>query len=177
MAVSFVSVWLITYGLEIAYSELAEKQKSKKFYNGLNIAQLESAVEFLGNCSKAIAEDRVSSKFECDYASEQFAFQMATLGKSSLQTIKMDGNYVAQLAGIDKAAYEMKAYSFMQTLLNSQIRRSKNAMLHDERNLSDRLIENFLDSPFVTVFVLSFMLLLLSSLCLRAKNAHDEIAQ
>ena len=138
VAIGTMELFLV--GLEFTYAELAKQRKDNNFYKGLEIAEMESAVEYLENCQISTKEKRDVMQIECTYALEKYSYQIATLGKSSHEVAKMNGNYVSELKGVYKEAIDNKAYSFMKSLLNAQIRRSKNAMAHGSVTFLESLV-------------------------------------
>ena len=173
ISITTILLKFTTLTVEFIYTESVQKSEYTNFSNGLDIAEMESTVEFLENCNKGITNKRTTVELECNYALDLFIFQVVMRGKTPIELANIKGEYYSHLDGIEKQAVDQKAYTLMKSLINSQIRRSKNAFKNGSKDtLSNRLSRSFLFSPVLTVILTSLVLILVVSIHLRAKNAY-----
>ena len=168
---------LSIFSLKLYFETPYAKSEDAIFNKGLSIAQLESAAEFLEVCKNETQMSGKNKTLYCDFAKKQFIFQIATHGKSGKDYLDAVKNPSEFLGDYQKALIDNDGYPMMQAMLNSQKRRSENALKnYDSTIFSIFNFHNFIRSDYIAILIFAICALFTVTFALHARKLSNEAA-
>lgn len=163
------------FALDLYYKKSLSEPADAAFYSGLDIAELESAVEYLEVCKDEVQASGKNKNLYCDFAKQQFSVHLVTHGKSGEDFIDAVENPAKYLGDYPSALIVNDGYSMMQAMLNSQKRRSENALRNKDPNrYSVFNFYNLIRSDYVAIFLVIICALCTILFALHAKRIFEK---
>jgi hypothetical protein len=166
--VTYIGTELIIYHME----QVSKNPKHEMFYNGLDIAELRSAADYLKVCETELLAKGSNTEYYCQYAIEQYVFVTATHGKKGEARLKSGQNPHQYISEFDNELLAKKAFPFMQAKLIAQVRRSENAIKYNEKkSFISKFVEDIRYANYLAYILIFICCIFTTGFMLHARNA------